>query len=63
MSKAPAGLRRQILDYFKDNPCEELTAKDILIKFDASPRNVESTLYKMRDRGEIVVAHVWRKPA
>lgn len=56
------GLRRQILEYFQANPEEELTARDILVKFNASARNVESTLYRMRDRGELIVAHVWRKP-
>lgn len=55
------GLRGRLLAFFAENPTEELTIPDICTKFGAHPRNVESTLTRMRNYGELEPAHVWRK--
>jgi hypothetical protein len=57
------GLRGRLLAYFDENPDEELKISDIVAKFDAHPRNVESTLTRMRQLGELEPAHVWRRRA
>lgn len=55
-------LRAKLLAYFQANPDEELTRADIVTKFGLSANSLDKVLQRMKEKGEIERASVWRAP-
>jgi hypothetical protein len=53
------GLRGKLLTFFAENPQEELTPADVIVKFDAHPRTVHNTLSRMAYAGELTKRSVY----
>lgn len=57
----PTGLPARLLAFFEANPDEELSRTDIETKFSVCESTVQNALQEMRNRGQIVSVHVYRK--
>jgi hypothetical protein len=62
MSTKTPGVYRRLIAFFEANPDEELTRADIIVKFDASTKNVDAALSRARLERRIESVHAYRVP-
>jgi len=61
MSYRPNALKHRLINFFVDNPDEELTVEDICVKFDCTEPQVRVTISKINESSEIkldIVRHI-----
>jgi len=57
------GLPKRLIDYFADNPDEELTLDMVIIKFDARPDGAQKAILRLVEAGVLESVRVIRLPA
>lgn len=54
------GLRYRLLEFFRNNPGEELTHDDLVVKFGVNKRTAEGAIAQMKSLGELESVHIIR---
>lgn len=54
-------LPQRIVDFFAENPDEELTMNDAMVKFDCTSRQLHETLIRLRSVGVIETPKLIRR--
>ena len=58
----PESLDKRMRQFFAENPAEELTYADAMVKFGCTRREVVKAVYRLRQYGRVESVHTIRAP-